>query len=104
MDGCTRVRCIVGIEYQFTDLPRCYPAAVGLPAECLYRWVGSLHPHHVHPLRHHWPHYTSGGRWRALRQIGRHMTKENNPVVLDAKGITKKFPGVLANDNVNLDL
>lgn len=32
------------------------------------------------------------------------MTKENNPVVLDAKGITKKFPGVLANDNVNFDL
>lgn len=26
------------------------------------------------------------------------------PVVLDAKGITKKFPGVLANDNVNFDL
>jgi len=25
-------------------------------------------------------------------------------VVLDAKGITKKFPGVLANDNVNFDL
>lgn len=32
------------------------------------------------------------------------MTKENNPVVLDARGITKKFPGVLANDNVNFDL
>ncbi len=23
-------------------------------------------------------------------------------VVLEAKGITKKFPGVLANDNINL--
>lgn len=32
------------------------------------------------------------------------MTKENIPVVLDARGITKKFPGVLANDNVNFDL
>ena len=32
------------------------------------------------------------------------MTKENNPIVLDARGITKKFPGVLANDNVNFDL
>ncbi|HJS17631.1 MAG TPA: ATP-binding cassette domain-containing protein, partial [Anaerolineales bacterium] len=31
------------------------------------------------------------------------MTQENQ-VVLDAKGITKKFPGVLANDNVNFDL
>ena len=26
------------------------------------------------------------------------------PVVLEAKGISKKFPGVLANDHVNLDL
>lgn len=26
------------------------------------------------------------------------------PIVLDAKGITKKFPGVLANDDVNFDL
>jgi simple sugar transport system ATP-binding protein len=25
-------------------------------------------------------------------------------VVLEAKGITKKFPGVLANDNINFDL
>ncbi|MGE5463574.1 MAG: ATP-binding cassette domain-containing protein, partial [Syntrophothermus sp.] len=31
------------------------------------------------------------------------MTQANQ-VVLDAKGITKKFPGVLANDNVNFDL
>ncbi len=29
---------------------------------------------------------------------------DNIQVVLDAKGITKKFPGVLANDNVNFDL
>lgn len=29
---------------------------------------------------------------------------DNTQVVLDAKGITKKFPGVLANDNVNFDL
>jgi simple sugar transport system ATP-binding protein len=28
----------------------------------------------------------------------------NNEVVLEAKGITKKFPGVLANDHVNFDL
>jgi ABC-type uncharacterized transport system ATPase subunit len=26
------------------------------------------------------------------------------PIILEAKGITKKFPGVLANDNVNFDL
>jgi simple sugar transport system ATP-binding protein len=26
------------------------------------------------------------------------------PIVLEAKGISKKFPGVLANDRVNLDL
>ena len=25
-------------------------------------------------------------------------------IILEAKGITKKFPGVLANDNVNFDL
>ena len=25
-------------------------------------------------------------------------------IVLEAKGITKQFPGVLANDNVNFDL
>ena len=31
------------------------------------------------------------------------MTNDNQ-VVLDAKGITKKFPGVLANDQVNFDL
>lgn len=31
------------------------------------------------------------------------MAKDTK-VVLDAKGITKKFPGVLANDNVNFDL
>src|SRR5512139_1810255 len=31
------------------------------------------------------------------------MTQDNQ-IVLDAKGITKKFPGVLANDNVNFDL
>lgn len=31
------------------------------------------------------------------------MSQESE-VVLDAKGITKKFPGVLANDNVNFDL
>src|SRR5512134_435928 len=29
---------------------------------------------------------------------------ENNIVILEAKGITKKFPGVLANDNVSFDL
>ena len=29
---------------------------------------------------------------------------QDSPVVLDAKGITKRFPGVLANDNVNFDL
>jgi len=28
----------------------------------------------------------------------------DNNVILEAKGITKKFPGVLANDNVNFDL
>jgi simple sugar transport system ATP-binding protein len=28
----------------------------------------------------------------------------DNGVVLEAKGITKKFPGVLANDNINFDL
>ena len=31
------------------------------------------------------------------------MANENS-VVLEAKGITKKFPGVLANDNINFDL
>src|SRR6188474_842731 len=31
------------------------------------------------------------------------MAKDNK-VVLEAKGITKKFPGVLANDNINFDL
>jgi general nucleoside transport system ATP-binding protein len=31
------------------------------------------------------------------------MANENG-VVLEAKGITKKFPGVLANDNINFDL
>jgi general nucleoside transport system ATP-binding protein len=31
------------------------------------------------------------------------MTETNN-IVLEAKGITKQFPGVLANDNVNFDL
>jgi len=31
------------------------------------------------------------------------MTKTNN-IVLEAKGISKQFPGVLANDNVNFDL
>ncbi|MCX7608903.1 MAG: ABC transporter ATP-binding protein [Anaerolineales bacterium] len=29
---------------------------------------------------------------------------ENAPVVLEARGITKQFPGVLANDHVNFDL
>ncbi|HEY3312406.1 MAG TPA: ABC transporter ATP-binding protein [Anaerolineales bacterium] len=29
---------------------------------------------------------------------------ENQKIVLEAKGITKKFPGVLANDNVDFDL
>ena len=28
----------------------------------------------------------------------------DTPIVLQAKGITKQFPGVLANDNVNFDL
>jgi ABC-type uncharacterized transport system ATPase subunit len=37
------------------------------------------------------------------------MANDNTPtsvsdVVLEAKGITKKFPGVLANDNINFDL
>ena len=32
------------------------------------------------------------------------MTQDNHQVVLDARGITKRFPGVLANDNVNFDL
>jgi simple sugar transport system ATP-binding protein len=36
------------------------------------------------------------------------MTNENilpaNEIVLEAKGITKRFPGVLANDNINFDL
>jgi simple sugar transport system ATP-binding protein len=37
------------------------------------------------------------------------MTNENtlpvaDQIVLEAKGITKKFPGVLANDNINFDL
>ncbi len=29
---------------------------------------------------------------------------KDTPIILDAQGITKKFPGVLANDNVNFDL
>ena len=29
---------------------------------------------------------------------------EENQVILDARGITKRFPGVLANDHVNFDL
>lgn len=32
------------------------------------------------------------------------MDKTNQPVVLEAKGITKRFPGVLANNNINLKL
>ncbi len=32
------------------------------------------------------------------------MTKKDNNIVLEAKGITKQFPGVLASDNVNFDL
>jgi general nucleoside transport system ATP-binding protein len=32
------------------------------------------------------------------------MSKKNTEVVLEAKGLTKRFPGVLANDNVNLTL
>src|SRR5215212_6985609 len=32
------------------------------------------------------------------------MMANDNGVVLEAKGITKKFPGVLANDNINFDL
>jgi simple sugar transport system ATP-binding protein len=32
------------------------------------------------------------------------MDKTNNPLVLQAKGLTKRFPGVLANDKVDLDL
>ena len=29
---------------------------------------------------------------------------EENKVVLEARGITKRFPGVLANDQINFDL
>lgn len=32
------------------------------------------------------------------------MTDNNNNIVLEAKGITKQFPGVLANDRVDFDL
>lgn len=32
------------------------------------------------------------------------MSKNNNPPVLEVKNITKRFPGVLANDNINLSL
>jgi simple sugar transport system ATP-binding protein len=32
------------------------------------------------------------------------MNKDNSTVVLEARGLTKRFPGVLANDNVNLKL
>ncbi|HRV90659.1 MAG TPA: ABC transporter ATP-binding protein [Anaerolineae bacterium] len=32
------------------------------------------------------------------------MDKTNRPIVLEAKGLTKRFPGVLANDNINLKL
>ena len=33
-----------------------------------------------------------------------HIPAPVGDVVLEAKGITKKFPGVLANDNINFDL
>ena len=32
------------------------------------------------------------------------MHNADNPVVLEAKGITKRFPGVLANDSIDLKL
>ncbi|MCB9098379.1 MAG: ABC transporter ATP-binding protein [Anaerolineales bacterium] len=32
------------------------------------------------------------------------MNKTDRPLVLEAKGLTKRFPGVLANDNINLKL
>src|SRR5215203_230810 len=38
-----------------------------------------------------------------LTRSRRHMTEDIN-IILDAKGITKKFPGVLANDHVDFDL
>src|SRR5215208_5770189 len=38
-----------------------------------------------------------------LTRSRRYMMEDTN-VILDAKGITKKFPGVLANDHVDFDL
>ncbi|MDX1612861.1 MAG: ABC transporter ATP-binding protein [Candidatus Promineifilaceae bacterium] len=32
------------------------------------------------------------------------MTKTDSPIVLEAKGVTKRFPGVLANDQIDLKL
>src|SRR5512133_2222528 len=36
--------------------------------------------------------------------MSENTSSSSNDIVLEAKGITKKFPGVLANDNINFDL